>query len=48
MRSLIRLLLCEENTEEDVDYIIETLPTIVANLRKMSPLWETIQKEQNA
>ena len=44
----VRLTLSEENTEEDVDYIIEVLPTIVANLRKMSPLWETIQKEQNA
>ena len=44
----VRLSLSEENTEEDVDYIIETLPQIVAQLRSMSPLWETIQKEQNA
>ena len=41
----VRLTLSEENTEEDVDYIIEVLPTIVANLRRMSPLWESIQKE---
>ncbi len=41
----VRLTLSEENTEEDVDYIIEVLPRIVAQLRSMSPLWETIQKE---
>ncbi len=41
----VRLTLSEENTDEDVDYIIETLPAIVAQLRSMSPLWETIQKE---
>ncbi len=40
----VRLTLSEENTEEDVDYIIETLPQIVAQLRAMSPLWEEIQK----
>ncbi len=44
----VRLSLSEENTDEDVDYIIETLPKIVAQLRSMSPLWETIMKEQNA
>ena len=44
----LRLTLGMQNTEEDVDYIIETLPQIVAQLRSMSPLWETIQKEQNA
>jgi cysteine desulfurase len=26
------------NTEEDVDYIMEVLPTVVENLRKMSPM----------
>ncbi len=41
----VRLTLSEENTDEDVDYIVETLPAIVAQLRSMSPLWETIQKE---
>ncbi|MCL2828457.1 MAG: cysteine desulfurase NifS [Oscillospiraceae bacterium] len=36
----VRLSLGEENTEADVDYILETLPNIVEKLRAMSPLWE--------
>ena len=40
----LRLSLSHENTEEDVDYIIETLPGIVEKLRNMSPLWEEVVK----
>ena len=36
----LRLSLGVENTETDVDYILETLPGIIARLRAMSPLWE--------
>lgn len=36
----LRLSLGKYNTEEDVDYILEKLPDIVARLRDMSPLWE--------
>ena len=36
----VRLSLGEENTEEDVDYILEKLPPIIEKLRAMSPLWE--------
>lgn len=36
----LRLTLSHENTMEDVDYILETLPIIVKRLRDMSPLWE--------
>jgi len=36
----LRLTLSHNNTEEDVDYILEKLPPIVARLREMSPLWE--------
>ena len=34
----LRLSLGNETTEEDVDYVIETLPNIVNTLRSMSPL----------
>ena len=36
----LRLTLGEQNTEEDVDYIIETVTDVVATLRAMSPVWE--------
>lgn len=36
----LRLTLGMQNTEEDVDYILEKLPPIVARLRKMSPVWK--------
>lgn len=42
----LRLSLCEENTPEEMDYIIEQLPPIINRLRDMSPLWEKIQKER--
>ena len=35
----VRLSLSEENTEEEIDYIINTVPEIVSYLRNMSPLW---------
>ena len=40
----LRISLSDENTEEDVDKILEVLPEIVSRLRSMSPLWEKIQK----
>ena len=36
----LRLTLGEQNTEEDVDYLIETVADVVATLRSMSPVWE--------
>jgi cysteine desulfurase len=36
----LRLSLSDQNTEEDVDYIIEVLPGIIARLRAMSPVWD--------
>lgn len=42
----LRLSLCEENTPEEIDYILEKLPPIIDRLRDMSPLWEKIQKER--
>ena len=35
----LRLTLSEENTEEDVEYMLREIPPIVDYLRKMSPLW---------
>jgi cysteine desulfurase len=42
----LRFSLCEQNTDEDVDYILEVLPKIVERLRAMSPVWEDIQKNK--
>lgn len=36
----LRLTLGEQNTEEEVDYIIEKLTQVVETLRSMSPVWE--------
>ncbi|HIV62516.1 MAG TPA: cysteine desulfurase NifS [Candidatus Butyricicoccus avistercoris] len=36
----LRLTLGEQNTEEDVDYLIEKVTEVVAGLREMSPVWE--------
>jgi len=33
-----------DNTEEEIDYVLVTLPKIVAKLRQMSPLWEEFQR----
>lgn len=38
----LRLSLSEENTEQDVEAILEATPAIVERLRAMSPLWERI------
>ena len=43
----LRISLGDENTEEDVDYILEVLPGIVKQLRDMSPMWERLQKQGN-
>ncbi|NLL46630.1 MAG: cysteine desulfurase NifS [Clostridiales bacterium] len=36
----LRLTINEDNTDEDIDYILAELPPIIARLRDMSPLWE--------
>ncbi len=43
-QSSLRLTLCEYNTEEEIQYLLETIPDVVAYLRSMSPLWKDIQK----
>lgn len=42
----LRLSFSDENTMEDVDYILSVLPGIVNRLRNMSPLWERIKAEE--
>ncbi|HOQ07819.1 MAG TPA: cysteine desulfurase NifS [Clostridiales bacterium] len=39
----LRLTFGEENTDEDVDYLMEVLPEIVQRLREMSPLYEEVR-----
>lgn len=40
----LRITLGEDNTEEDIDYLLEVLPEIVSRLREMSPLYEKVKK----
>ena len=40
----MRLSIEENVTDEDVDYILETVPKIVKHLRDMSPVWEKMMK----
>lgn len=42
----LRISLSDENTMEDVDYILSVLPGIIDKLRAMSPLWERIKKQE--
>lgn len=39
----LRLSLCEENTEEEIDVILEKVPEVVSYLRNMSPVWEDLE-----
>ncbi|MDF2685503.1 MAG: iscS1 [Clostridia bacterium] len=43
----LRFSLDHNNTEEEIDFILKTLPGIVTRLRSMSPLWEKLEKEEN-
>ncbi len=40
----IRFSLSIYNTEEEVDYVLEKIPEIIASLRKMSPFWTDDKK----
>ena len=39
----LRLSLCHENTEEEVDHILTVVPQVVELLRNMSPVWRDLQ-----
>ena len=45
-RGSLRLSLCEWNTDEEVDRILEAVPEVVEYLRSMSPLYEDYIKKQ--
>ena len=40
----LRLSICDENTEEEIDYIIKCVPEVVEYLRGMSPVWDELTK----
>ena len=40
----LRLSLSEENTIEEIEYIIKEVPLIVDYLRNISPVWEALEK----
>ena len=41
----LRLSISHDTTDEDIDYIIATVPGIVSTLREMSPLWEEVKNK---
>ena len=41
-RGSLRLSLCERNTDEEIDRILEAVPEVVEYLRGMSPLWKDL------
>ena len=43
----LRLTLGDENTKEEIDYVIENLKEIVQKLRNMSPLYEDYMRTNN-
>lgn len=40
----LRLSIGPENTEQEIDHILQAVPQVVARLRDMSPVWEDLQK----
>ena len=40
----LRLSLSEENTEEEIDFVLQAVPSVVELLRKMSPVWDELSK----
>lgn len=44
----LRLTLSEETTKEEISYVVESLKEIIAQLRKMSPLYEDFIKKHGS
>jgi cysteine desulfurase len=47
-RGSIRFSFGQDNTQGDVDYVLEVLPRAVQNLRRLSPLYQKAQAEREA
>jgi cysteine desulfurase len=45
-RGSIRFSFGKDNTEEDVDYVLEALPRAVENLRRLSPLYQKAMSDE--
>jgi cysteine desulfurase len=43
-QSAIMMTLGKDNTDADIDYVLETLPQVVGKLRGMSPSWDEFQR----
>ena len=39
----LRLSLCADNTDEEIDHILKVVPEVVSYLRKMSPVWKDLE-----
>ncbi|HAZ31717.1 MAG TPA: cysteine desulfurase NifS [Dehalococcoidia bacterium] len=46
-QSSLLFTLMRDNTEEDIEYVLETVPSIVDRLRQMSPLYAKFLKKQS-
>ena len=40
----LRLTLCEENTMEQIEYMLQEIPQVVSYLRNMSPVWKELER----
>jgi len=43
-QAAILLTLGKDNTDADIDYVLETLPQVVSKLRGMSPAWDEFER----
>lgn len=43
----LRLSFSDENSEEEIDYLLNVIPETVDYLRSFSPLWDKIKSEEN-
>jgi cysteine desulfurase len=40
LHGVVRFSLSRENTDDDVDQVLDILPEIIAKLRPLSPAWQ--------